>query len=92
MKKIFLTMLLLVVLAFGAAQTCLAANVPVYLDGERVTTGLERGGYTYMPLRNMFETVGGAVEWEEKTQTITAYLPDKLAQKPRSLSVRKKIR
>ncbi|MCX4265235.1 MAG: copper amine oxidase N-terminal domain-containing protein, partial [Firmicutes bacterium] len=76
MKKLFLTMLLLVVLTFGAAQTCLAANVPVYLDGERVTTGLERGGYTYLPLRSMFETVGGAVEWEEKTQTITAYLPD----------------
>ena len=76
MKKLFLTMLLLLALTFGAAQSCLAANVPVYLDGERVTTGLERGGYTYLPLRTMFETVGAPVEWEEKTQTVTANLPD----------------
>ena len=72
MKKLFLTMLLLMVLTFGAAQTCLAADVPVYLEGERVATGLGRGGYTYLPLRTMFETVGAEVEWSEPEQKIIA--------------------
>ncbi len=76
MKKLFLTMLMLVVLTFGAAQTCLAANVPVYLEGERVATGLERGGYTYLPLRTMFETVGASVEWIEPEQKIIATFAD----------------
>ncbi len=76
MKKLFLTMLLLMVLTFGAAQTSLAADVPVYLEGERVATGLERGGYTYLPLRTMFETVGASVEWSEPEQKIIATFAD----------------
>ena len=76
MRKILLTMLLLLVLTFGAAQSCLAANAPVYLEGERVATALERDGYTYLPLRTMFETVGAQVEWSEAEQKIVATFAD----------------
>ena len=76
MKKVLLTMLLLLALTFGAAQNCLAANAPVYLEGERVATALERDGYTYLPLRTMFETVGASVEWLEPEQKIVATFAD----------------
>ncbi len=74
MKKLFVTILMLAMLALPGAAW--AASVPVYLEGERVATGLERGGNTYLPLRTMFETVGVQVEWDEAEQKITADLPD----------------
>lgn len=74
MKKLFVTILMLALLAVPSMAW--AANVPVYLEGERVAAGLERGGYTYLPLRTMFETVGAEVEWREAEQQIVATFAD----------------
>ncbi len=74
MKKLFVTILMLAFFALPGAAW--AANAPVYLEGERVATALERGGSTYLPLRTMFETVGAQVEWNEAEQQITATFAD----------------
>ncbi len=77
MKNKLMLMLVLVVLALvwawpAAAQ---AANVPVYLEGERVATAVARGGYTYLPLRTMFETLGADVKWDAAERKIEATMP-----------------
>lgn len=72
MKKVFMAMFLLLTLTM--AQSALAA-VPVYLEGERVATAVERGGYTYLPLRTMFETLGADIKWHAADQTIEADMP-----------------
>ncbi len=75
MKKFSVTMFLLLVLCLGLPWAALAAEVPVYLEGERVATAVERGGYTYLPLRTMFETLGADVKWQAANQTIEADMP-----------------
>lgn len=75
MKKIFLTMLLLVVLAFGAAQTCLAANVPVYIDDKQLT-GWEHEGEVYVSISSALQALGLKPEWNAKTQTVVIAMAD----------------
>ena len=69
-------MLVLVVLALvwawpAAAQ---AANVPVYLEGERVATAVEREGDYFVPLRTMLELCGYQAHWNEEEQCVWAVL------------------
>ena len=76
MKKKLLMTLLVLTLALAVPMQALAANAPVYLEGEQVATALERGGSTFLPLRTMFETVNATVDWDEAQQKITATLAD----------------
>ncbi len=76
MKKKLLMTLLVLTLALAVPAQALAAEAPVYLEGERVATALEQGGSTFLPLRTMFETVNATVEWDEPQQKITATLAD----------------
>ncbi len=78
MKNKLMLMLVLVVLALvwawpAAAQ---AANVPVYLEEERVATAVARGENYYMPLRPMLEHFGYQPKWDDKEQMLSAVIKD----------------
>ncbi len=74
MKK--LLMAVLMCLFMFQAGNVLAADVPVYLNDVRIASAQENNGYTYLPLRTMFEAVGATVEWNAAEQKIIANLAD----------------
>ena len=65
MKNKLMLMLVLVVLVLVWAwpAAALAANVPVYLEGERVATAVEREGDYFVPLRTMLELCSSSFQW-----------------------------
>lgn len=77
MKKLLLTIVLL--LAFGlytGVPVCAQKPVTVTVDGRVVNFDVQPrliGGRTMVPLRAIFEELGATVEWDDKTQTVTAY-------------------
>ena len=76
MKNKLMLMLVLVVLVLVWAwpAAALAANVPVYLEGERVATAVEREGDYFVPLRTMLELCGYQAHWNEEEQCVWAVL------------------
>lgn len=74
MKKLLTAILMCVF--FIQAGNVLAADVPVFLNDVRIASAQENNGYTYLPLRTMFEAVGATVEWNAAEQKITANLAD----------------
>lgn len=76
-KKLMAVVLgaLLLALATPGLAQAQAANVPVYLEGERLAaSALEQGGVAYLPMRTIFEALGAEVQWEDDDQRITAAL------------------
>ena len=66
---------LLLALATPGLAQAQAANVPVYLEGERLAaSALEQSGVAYLPMRTIFEALGAEVQWEDDDQRITAAL------------------
>ena len=78
MKNKLMLMLVLVVLVLVWAwpAAALAANVPVYLEEERVATAVARGENYYMPLRPMLEHFGYQPKWDDKEQMVSAVIKD----------------
>lgn len=53
-----------------------AENIPVYMDGEEVifdTQPFIENGRTLVPMRAIFEKYGARVDWDDDTNTVTAY-------------------
>lgn len=53
-----------------------AAKIKIYIDGVELTTRqapIAQGNRTLVPLRGIFEALNAQVNWNQKTQTITAY-------------------
>ncbi len=70
---------LLLVLALLLPRTALAAEpatVPVRLGGEQIAEAQQRDGYTYLPVRTIFEKCGAVVHWDAATQTVAAVRVD----------------
>ncbi len=58
---------LLLALATPGLAQAQAANVPVYLEGERLAaSALEQGGVAYLPMRTIFEALGVSFHKEYK--------------------------
>ena len=74
-KKLVAVVLGALLLALAMPGLAQAANVPVYLEGERLAaSALEQGGVAYLPMRTIFEALGAEVQWEDDDQRITATL------------------
>ncbi len=60
-----------------ATQTAISSNtIKVYIDNKIVSFDVQPqliGGRTMVPLRAIFEGLGATVEWDNNTQTVTAY-------------------
>lgn len=60
-----------------ATQTAPSSNaIKVYIDNKIVSFDVQPqliGGRTMVPLRAIFEGLGATVEWDNNTQTVTAY-------------------
>lgn len=76
MKNKLMLVLVVLVLVWAWPAAALAANVPVYLEGERVATAVERGENYYMPLRPMLEHFGYQPKWDDKEQMLSAVIKD----------------
>lgn len=53
-----------------------AGQIKIYIDGVELTTRqapIAQGNRTLVPLRGIFEALNAQVNWNQKTQTITAY-------------------
>ena len=65
-KKLVAVVLGALLLALAMPGLAQAANVPVYLEGERLAaSALEQGGVAYLPMRTIFEALGAEVQWED---------------------------
>ena len=56
-------------------------NVSVEVNGEKVTFNepiLNKNGYLFLPMRNLFEMIGTSVYWNQNTKTASAKKNDKL--------------
>lgn len=78
MKKLLsLVIALILVVSLCSVITVNAEKtVTVTVDGQIVHFDVQPrliGGRTMVPLRAIFEALGAAVEWDEKTRTVTAY-------------------
>ena len=78
MKKVVSVVLILAVM-LSFSVTIYAQDVSVYLNGEKLDFDVPAkitDGRTLVPLRVIFESLGATVEWEDKTQTVTAIKDD----------------
>ncbi|NGZ77311.1 copper amine oxidase N-terminal domain-containing protein [Saccharibacillus alkalitolerans] len=61
----------------GAAQSANAApNIKIFIDGVELKSTqppIAQGSRTLAPLRSIFQGLNAKVQWNQKTQTITAY-------------------
>ena len=78
MKRLLsLTIVLVIVFRLCAGLSVWAERpVTVTVDGQVVNFDVQPrliGGRTMVPLRAIFETLGATVEWNEASQTVTAY-------------------
>lgn len=78
MKKLLsLTITFALILSFCAGISVSAEKpVTVTVDGQTVNFDVQPrliGGRTMVPLRAIFEALGATVEWDEESQTVTAY-------------------
>ena len=64
-KNVLLMMCWLLVFCFGLPQTGLAANVPVYLEGENIGSAMQKGESYYVPLREMLARFDLEPRWSE---------------------------
>lgn len=79
MKKI-IALLLTLILAFSASAV-LAADIAVTVDGEAVLFDQQpvvENGTLLLPLRFIFEKMGGNVSWHDETRTVFADYNDKI--------------
>lgn len=73
MKKIILTVLLILCTVFSA--TCYASSIKVTINNKVITFDEKpfiQNGRTLVPMRKIFEEFGCDVEWLEESQTIIA--------------------
>lgn len=78
MKKITRLALLTLILIVSLTSFTYAQNddITVYVDNTKVEFDVQPqliGGRTMVPLRAIFEALGATVEWDESTETVTAY-------------------
>lgn len=77
MKKLLLTVVLMLVFGLCTCFTAWAENpITVTVDGQTINFDVQPrliGGRTMVPLRAIFEALGATVEWNETSQTVTAY-------------------
>ncbi|OWA35430.1 hypothetical protein B9G55_12370 [Saccharibacillus sp. O16] len=67
---------LLIPAAIPQTADAAAAKIKIYIDGVELTTRqapIAQGNRTLVPLRGIFEALNAQVNWNQKTQTITAY-------------------
>lgn len=84
MKKVSLLFFTIILtLAFGGAASAAAPQTPtptVYIDGKKLDFADQppviQNGRTLVPMRAIFEALGAEVEWDQVTQTVTAFRPD----------------
>lgn len=80
MKKIAKILLMILILTFSVSNICLANNdILVKLNDNQLVFDQNPvivDGRTLVPLRVIFESLGATVEWEDKTQTVTAIKDD----------------
>ncbi len=77
-KTLFIIIFLLVICfsAVGFAHASTSSEVKVMVNGKQLTFDsppLIENGLTLVPLRAIFETLGVLVDWDETSQTVTAY-------------------
>ena len=78
-KLLSLIMALTFVLLVCSFVVSASSGISVYLDGEKVVFDVEPivvNGRTMVPMRTIFEKLGATVNWDEITQTCTAYVED----------------
>jgi hypothetical protein len=77
MKKAIsaLTAMVMVFLVLFQPQAQAATAIKIYIDGKVLVTDqapILEGGYTFVPLRGIFEALNANVQWNPKTKTVTA--------------------
>lgn len=68
-----------VALALGSAQASGAQTVPVFVNGERLSTNAQmvnEVARTVVPMRALFESIGARVEWDPEQRAVYAWRPD----------------
>ena len=70
MRRSLLTLLIIVSATFASA-----AGIAVFVDGKQVNfpvgQPMEFSGHVMVPLRGVFEQMGGTVNWDEAAQQVT---------------------
>lgn len=66
---------LIIIFSFSGTAYAEIDTITIYIDGNRLETDVEPitvNNRTLVPMRAIFEALGANVEWEPKTETITA--------------------
>ncbi len=68
-----------VALALGSGQASSAQTIPVFVNGERLSTNAQmvnEVARTVVPMRALFESIGARVEWDPEQRAVYAWQPD----------------
>ncbi|MBQ3181043.1 MAG: copper amine oxidase N-terminal domain-containing protein [Firmicutes bacterium] len=60
----------------AAAADCPCSGAGDCPDGEQIAEAQQRDGYTYLPVRTIFEKCNASVNWDAATRTVTAVRVD----------------
>ena len=86
MKRLLvLALSFLMVFTYNSCSTSASDELEVILDGNLISFDVPAqiiDGRTMVPVRKIFETLGMTVDWNEQTQTVSAYKPGVFLELP----------